>query len=230
MLSNYPPHDSFLICRPDKGHNNVISVEKCSEIWIPLYLICISEQVFLTPKCIWRATSNSFSLSLSMNWSVNSRVQTNPGGPQVWVLPVLLQTSLLRSRSGRSHATLPVLTRPRREGERCVTSARAAAEETICRPNFGFFIAFLFFPFFRIFAIHIDRIFKLEFLGIFRAFLCVCKQKRLNHWYRISKWYMLCKYSYITRAILRREWAHFWRLLLNSGRLHRSQWITQLSS
>ena len=36
--------------------------------------------------------------------------------------------SLLRSRSGRSHATLPFPTR--REGERCVTSARAAAKET----------------------------------------------------------------------------------------------------
>ena len=31
-------------------------------------------------------------------------------------------------------------------------------------------------------AIIIALSFKLEFLGIFRAFLCVCKQKRLNHW------------------------------------------------
>ena len=36
--------------------------------------------------------------------------------------------SLLRSRSGRSHATLPFPTR--REGERCLTSARAAAKKT----------------------------------------------------------------------------------------------------
>ena len=38
--------------------------------------------------------------------------------------------SLLRSRSGQSHATLPVPKRPLGDGERCVTPARAAAKET----------------------------------------------------------------------------------------------------
>ena len=42
------------------------------------------------------------------------------------IISLQVTSSLLRSRSGRSHATLPVPTRG--DGERCVT--RAAAKET----------------------------------------------------------------------------------------------------
>ena len=47
---------------------------------------------------------------------------------QIFYLPLPGNISLLRCRSGRSHATLPVPTRG--EGERCVTPARAAEKET----------------------------------------------------------------------------------------------------
>jgi len=43
----------------------------------------------------------------------------------------IIYGSLLRSRLGRSHATLPVPTRPHGDGELCVTSARAVAKETL---------------------------------------------------------------------------------------------------
>ena len=54
----------------------------------------------------------------------------------MFILEQTKPTLLLRSRSGRSHATLPVPIPMRGHGERCVTPARAAAKETKATHNY----------------------------------------------------------------------------------------------